>query len=118
MPPSTNAENMSAMSSIPTFAWGGSRYANSSTEETDGKLPSGEPLKRAIFQVDCATDALPAYFMVNCVYPTHFERDSPGWTGYLGCGPMPRVAIMKSSTRLKNSMTEIRLNWDNSLSGY
>ncbi len=56
--------------------------------------------------------------MVNCVYPTHFERDSPGWTGYLGCGPMLRVAVMKSSTRLKNSMTEIRLNWDNSLSGY
>ena len=56
MPPSTNAENISAMSSIPTFAWGGYALARiRRSEETDCKLPSGEPLKEAIFQVAYAS---------------------------------------------------------------
>jgi len=52
------------------------------TVETDGRLPSGEPLKDAIEQVDAATDDTPAYYMVNCAHPTHFA-DVPGretWT--------------------------------------
>jgi len=44
------------------------------TVETDGCLPSGESLKQAIETVDRATDGGPAYFMVNCAHPTHFER--------------------------------------------
>lgn len=43
------------------------------TVETDGRLPSGETLKTAIEQVDEATDSTPAYYMVNCAHPTHFE---------------------------------------------
>ena len=42
------------------------------TVETDGRLPSGEPLKDAIEQVDAATDYIPAYYMINCAHPTHF----------------------------------------------
>lgn len=42
------------------------------TVETDGRLPSGEPLKDAIEQVDAATDYTPAYYMINCAHPTHF----------------------------------------------
>uniref|UniRef100_B8HJU0 Homocysteine S-methyltransferase n=1 Tax=Cyanothece sp. (strain PCC 7425 / ATCC 29141) TaxID=395961 RepID=B8HJU0_CYAP4 len=42
------------------------------TVETDGKLPTGQPLKEAIAQVDKATDAAPAYYMLNCAHPTHF----------------------------------------------
>jgi homocysteine S-methyltransferase len=42
------------------------------TVETDGALPSGEPLGDAVRAVDDATDGAPAYFMVNCAHPTHF----------------------------------------------
>lgn len=44
------------------------------TVETDGRLPSGQPLGAAIEQVDAATDSGAAYFMVNCAHPTHFAR--------------------------------------------
>jgi S-methylmethionine-dependent homocysteine/selenocysteine methylase len=47
--------------------------AISFTVETDGRLPSGQELGGAIEQVDAATDGAPAYFMVNCAHPTHFE---------------------------------------------
>lgn len=43
------------------------------TVETDGKLPSGQTLKDAIEEVDKATNNTPAYYMVNCAHPTHFE---------------------------------------------
>jgi S-methylmethionine-dependent homocysteine/selenocysteine methylase len=42
------------------------------TVEIDGRLPSGQPLREAIEEVDAATDRTPAYFMVNCAHPTHF----------------------------------------------
>ena len=45
------------------------------TTETDGRLPSGQPLGAAIEQVDDETDGSAAYFMVNCAHPDHF-RDS------------------------------------------
>ena len=43
------------------------------TTETDGKLPSGQPLKEAIEQVDAASDGYPFYCMINCAHPTHFQ---------------------------------------------
>jgi len=46
--------------------------AISFTVETDGRLPSGQPLADAIGQVDAETGGAPAYFMVNCAHPTHF----------------------------------------------
>ncbi|UCC57249.1 MAG: homocysteine S-methyltransferase family protein [Gammaproteobacteria bacterium] len=42
------------------------------TVETDGCLPTGQPLKEAIRMVDEATNAAAAYFMVNCAHPEHF----------------------------------------------
>ena len=42
------------------------------TVETDGKLPTGQPLEAAIQAVDDATDRAAAYFMVNCAHPDHF----------------------------------------------
>jgi S-methylmethionine-dependent homocysteine/selenocysteine methylase len=42
------------------------------TVETDGRLPSGQPLREAIEQVDAETNATAAYFMINCAHPTHF----------------------------------------------
>ena len=43
------------------------------TVETDGRLPSGESLKDAIEMVDEETDGAPAYFMINCAHPSHFD---------------------------------------------
>ncbi len=42
------------------------------TVETDGKLPTGQTLKRAIEQVENETDQTPAYYKINCAHPTHF----------------------------------------------
>jgi S-methylmethionine-dependent homocysteine/selenocysteine methylase len=43
------------------------------TVETDGCLPTGQTLKDAIQQIDTETGAAPAYYMINCAHPTHFE---------------------------------------------
>ena len=48
------------------------RSRSRSRVETDGRLPSGQALGEAIADVDAATDAAPAYYMVNCAHPTHF----------------------------------------------
>ncbi len=52
------------------------------TVETDGKLPTGQPLGEAIKTVDAATDSYVAYYMVNCAHPTHFADvlDDESWT--------------------------------------
>ncbi len=44
------------------------------TVETDGKLPNGMSLQNAICRVDEATDSAPAYYMINCAHPIHFDR--------------------------------------------
>jgi S-methylmethionine-dependent homocysteine/selenocysteine methylase len=51
----------------------GQRVVISFTTETDGRLPSGQPLGEAIEEVEVTTDAYPAYYMVNCAHPTHVE---------------------------------------------
>ena len=43
------------------------------TLETDGRLPNGEGLGEAIEKVDEATGGAPAYYMINCSHPTHFD---------------------------------------------
>jgi homocysteine S-methyltransferase len=43
------------------------------TLETDGRVPSGQALGEAIAQVDSETDCGPAYYMINCAHPTHFQ---------------------------------------------
>ncbi len=43
------------------------------TVETDGCLPSGQPLGEAIAEVDAATNNGPVYYMINCAHPDHFR---------------------------------------------
>ena len=43
------------------------------TLETDGRLPNGQGLGEAIEAVDEATGGAPAYYMINCAHPTHFD---------------------------------------------
>ena len=42
------------------------------TVETDLRLPTGQPLKSAIEQVDDQTAGYPTYYMINCAHPIHF----------------------------------------------
>ncbi len=50
----------------------GMPVAISFTVETDGRLPTKEPLEAAIASVEAATDRGPAYYGINCAHPTHF----------------------------------------------
>jgi S-methylmethionine-dependent homocysteine/selenocysteine methylase len=56
--------------------------AISFTLETDGRLPNGQDLGDAIEEVDDATGGAPAYYMINCAHPTHFDdvlATEAGW---------------------------------------
>lgn len=56
------------------------------TVETDGRLPTGDSLKQAIEQVDAAADQPPAYYMINCAHPSHFDfvlAAGEAWVGRL-----------------------------------
>lgn len=53
------------------------------TLEIDGRLPTGQSLREAIEQVEAETAGAPAYYMINCAHPTHFEHILAGggaWT--------------------------------------
>jgi homocysteine S-methyltransferase len=57
--------------------------AISFTVETDGRLATGQPLADAIGQVDAATGLYPAYYMLNCAHPLHFDsvlEPDASWT--------------------------------------
>lgn len=47
--------------------------AISFTVETDGCLPTGMPIKDAVKKIDVETHSAPAYYMINCAHPTHFD---------------------------------------------
>lgn len=68
----TNAEE--AIGIARAAAGVGLPSAISFTLETDGCLPTGQPLAEAIAMVDAATERAPAYYMINCAHPTHFEH--------------------------------------------
>jgi len=65
------------------------------TVETDGRLPSGQELRDAVARVDEATDGAPAYFMVNCAHPTHFED-------VLAEGGLERVVGLRANASTKS----------------
>lgn len=76
-----------AIGIVRAAAAAGMPAAISFTVETDGLLPSGQPLAEAINEVDQQTDGVAAYFMVNCAHPSHFvpTLDGPGpWHRLLG----------------------------------
>lgn len=62
----------------------GMPVAISFTVETDGRLPTGQTLRDAIAMVDRETGKAPAYYMINCAHPTHFEgvlAEKGDWLG-------------------------------------
>ena len=76
------------------------------TVETDGKLIGGRSLRDAVETVDRETDAAPAYYMINCAHPTHFEQalsaDAPWMKRLLG---VKANASTKSHAELDESET-------------
>ncbi len=61
--------------------------AISFTVETDGRLAGGLTLREAIERTDAATGAAPAFYMVNCAHPTHFDTALPqgeAWARRIG----------------------------------
>ena len=61
--------------------------AISFTVETDGRLPSGQPLKSAIEETDAATGSAAAYYMINCAHPEHFRdvlSEDGAWLDRIG----------------------------------
>jgi S-methylmethionine-dependent homocysteine/selenocysteine methylase len=65
------------------------------TVETDGRLPSGQELRDAVAEVDEATGGAPAYYMVNCAHPTHFED-------VLADGGLDRVRGLRANASTKS----------------
>ena len=62
------------------------------TVETDGRLPSGQPLHDAIAEVDAATGAAALHFGVNCAHPDHFT-DALGADG----GAIDRIGLLRAN---------------------
>lgn len=85
----------------------GMPVAISLTVETDGRLPTGQPLAAAIAEIDAATEHYPAYYMVNCAHPTHFAhllRDgNPIWMRLRGI----RANASHASHAELNAMTTL-----------
>jgi S-methylmethionine-dependent homocysteine/selenocysteine methylase len=66
------------------------------TVETDGRLPTGQTLGDAVRQVDSSTSAYPAYYMINCAHPSHFDhviRGDEPWTERV-CGVRANASRM------------------------
>lgn len=72
------------------------------TVETDGQLPTGQSLGDAIQQVDDATSGYPAYFMINCAHPTHFDQ--------VGRGDEPWVARIRGLRANASRMSHAELD--------
>ena len=51
---------------------------------TDGRLPSGEPLREAVERLDAETGGAALYQMINCAHPTHFAAELAGEEAWLG----------------------------------
>ena len=76
------------------------------TVETDGRLPSGQPLRDAIEQVAAETDGAAEFFMINCAHPTHFAPVvKPGGQWLERLGGVRANASRKSHAELDRAGT-------------
>jgi S-methylmethionine-dependent homocysteine/selenocysteine methylase len=73
------------------------------TVETDGSLPTGEPLEKAIVRVDEATGNGPAYYMINCAHPSHFAEKLTGGAWLQRIRGLRANASAKSHAELNES---------------
>ena len=78
------------------------------TVETDGRLPTGEPLGEAIDRVDAATGSAPIYYMVNCAHPDHFLdaiETGADWVGRIG-------GVRANASRLSHAELDVAESLD------
>jgi homocysteine S-methyltransferase len=85
----------------------GTPVAISFTVETDGRLPTGDALGDAIVAVDEATDGYPAYYMVNCAHPSHYERELLSGGAWLARLRGMRANASRCSHAELDAMTEL-----------
>lgn len=62
------------------------------TVETDGRLPSGQPLDEAIAEVDDATGGAALHFGINCAHPDHFAE-----TLQAGSEALARLGLLRAN---------------------
>jgi S-methylmethionine-dependent homocysteine/selenocysteine methylase len=62
------------------------------TVETDGRLPSGQPLHDAIAEVDAATSRAAVHFGINCAHPDHFTAALDADPAAIG-----RIALLRAN---------------------
>jgi homocysteine S-methyltransferase len=62
------------------------------TVETDGRLPSGQPLHEAIAETEAATDGAALHYGINCAHPDHFA-------GALAAAPsaIERIELLRAN---------------------
>jgi S-methylmethionine-dependent homocysteine/selenocysteine methylase len=77
------------------------------TVETDGRLPSGQPLGEAVEEVDRETSGSPAYYMLNCAHPSHFEGALPAGARWVGRVRGIRANASRKSHAELNESTEL-----------
>jgi S-methylmethionine-dependent homocysteine/selenocysteine methylase len=92
------------------------------TVETDGHLPSGESLQKAIETIDAETSAYPLYYMINCAHPSHFIdrlEDDASWRlrikGIRANASCKSHAELDEATELDTGDTIEFGNWHNTL---
>ncbi|NKL01549.1 homocysteine methyltransferase [Rhizobium leguminosarum bv. viciae] len=80
--------------------------AISFTLETDGRLVTGRSIQDAIETTDAMTGGAPAYYMINCAHPTHFETAlDPGSAWVKRISGIRANASTMSHEQLDNSET-------------
>lgn len=80
--------------------------AISFTVETDGCLATGSTLREAVETTDAETGSYPAYYMINCAHPLHFEtalKTGESWLSRIH--GVKANASTKSHTELDESET-------------
>ena len=81
--------------------------AISFTVETDGRLPTGDSIEAAIEAVDDDLGGYPAYFMINCAHPSHFEGALRGGGAWAGRIKGIRANASRCSHAELDAMTEL-----------
>lgn len=85
-----------AIGAVRAAAAAGVPVAVSFTVETDGALPTGQPLAEAIAEVEAA-GAPVLYYGINCAHPDHYARHlQGGWAGRIG-------ALRSNASRLSHA---------------
>lgn len=77
------------------------------TVETDGRLPSGQPLHEAVAEVDAQTGGVALHFGINCAHPDHFNGALDAETDASGRIELLRANASRASHAELDEATEL-----------